>query len=76
MRKVALSFERYFFQFYSKDVTNSKRTFSLGKNDFHFYKELYIKKALFSKTNKNAQGCAKFLEVIFPFLKEISKKIL
>ena len=52
MRKVALSFERYFFQFYSKDVTNSKRTFSLGKNDFHFYKELYelyIKKGFFVK---------------------------
>ena len=65
-----------FFKFTLKMCKNSKRTFSAGKNDFHFYMELYIKKALFSKTNKNSRGCAKFLEVIFPFLKEISVKIL
>ena len=55
---------------------NSKRTFSLGKNEFHFYKELYIKKALFSKKNKNAQGCAMFCEVIFSFLQKRYVKIV
>ena len=59
MRKVALSFEKNFLIFLVK-MCKIVKVLSLYENDFHFYKELYIKKAFFTKRSKNGQGCAKF----------------